>query len=102
MALSDEYLEHLEDQGFDLNPHQHITAIDPPGHPARRWRCNYCGMVDLYDNLHEVHCTYEYPPCSSCGKTPECAPDCRGIMDALTGEGVCVIGFGREHLRKDS
>jgi len=100
-SLSDEYLASLKEQGFEFNPHNMLTAIDPPHSPNRRWRCGYCGAVDLYDNLLQVHCSYEYPPCTSGGKTPECAPDCRALADALTdGQSVHTIGFTLG--RKDS
>lgn len=69
------------------NPHNSLVALDPPrSHPPRRWRCSYCGIEGLYDEVEAVECTYEYPPCEYCGQTPTCAPDCEGIALALTGE----------------
>lgn len=68
-----------------------MRAIDPP-RTARRWRCDYCGMIDTFDNLRAVPCTYVYPPCKVCGQTPECAPDCAGVLAILGAPGVHVIG----------
>lgn len=76
-----------------MNPHNRIVAIDPPRKsPPRRWRCHYCAAVGLYDELRAVPCTFVYPPCATCGETPECAPDCRGVLAALATPGVLVIG----------
>lgn len=68
-----------------LNPHNHLTALGPPGQPGRRWECRYCKMVGTFDELEAVACTYVYPPCESCGETPLCAPDCKGVAEALAG-----------------
>jgi Fe-S-cluster-containing dehydrogenase component len=76
-----------------LNPHNWLSALDPPGSANRRWRCQYCGMEDFFDNLRAVACTYVYPPCEHCGETPECAQDCPGIAAALSGSGVYLVGF---------
>lgn len=66
------------------NPHNWCSAIDPPRrHPPRRWRCRYCDAVGTLNELEAVDCTYEYPPCRSCGMTPTCAPDCPGIAAVL-------------------
>lgn len=79
--------------GLKKNPHNMLTAIDPPrSHPPRRWRCYYCGVEGLMNEVREIACTYVYPPCEHCGQTPECAPDCAGIAAALSTPGVVVIG----------
>lgn len=76
------------------NPHNWTTCIQEVPRPENRiWRCNYCKMEDTYDALHDKACTYKYPPCKSCGQTPECAPDCSGIAEALSDEGVYLVGF---------
>ena len=84
------------------NPHMSLTAIDPPcPHDrsakcncatTRRWRCHYCGAADRLDPLRATECTHVYPPCKTCGQTPECAPDCKGVLAALSQPGVTVIG----------
>lgn len=80
--------------GERLNPHNWIEALDPPrSHPPRRWRCHYCGAEDLLDDLQKRACSYVYPPCASCGQTPECARDCKGVWDALGAPGVVVTGI---------
>lgn len=77
-----------------LNPHNWLTALDPPrSHPPRRWRCNYCGKTGLMEDLEKVECTYKYPPCESCGQMPICAPDCKGIAEALSSPSVYVAGL---------
>jgi len=71
-----------------LNPHNWLTALSPPHTPNRRWRCEYCQLEGLYDELREVAC---YPPCEYCGQTPECAIDCHGIAEALGRPDVHLI-----------
>lgn len=91
-----------------LNPHNMLVAIDPPrgvralskgmrataarAAGTRRWRCNCCGDVGTLDELRARACAYDYPPCKWCGMTPECALDCKGILEALSTPGVAVIG----------
>ena len=59
------------------NPHMMITALDPPReYPPRRWKCGYCGDSGLHDALMKRECPHVYPPCETCGETPECARDC--------------------------
>lgn len=71
------------------NPHMRMTALDPPrAYPPRRWLCLYCGMAGLFDQLRGTACTHLYPPCAACGQTPECAPDCRAVLEALAGARV--------------
>lgn len=79
------------------NPHMSMQAIDPPrSYPPQEWQCNYCGQRGLYEALRDRECTYVYPPCPTCGQTPECAPDCAAVLDALYNTpGVRVIS-GRE------
>lgn len=76
-----------------LNPHSMLRAIDPPrDSPPRRWKCVYCGIVGLVEDLQKIACTYVYPPCEACGQAPECASDCPGMATALGMPGVHVIG----------
>ena len=86
------------------NPHMSITAIsnreDLSSTPSRRlWRCDYCGVEGLMDDVRAQACTYVYPPCTYCGQTPECAVDCRGVLDALGRSNVHVIGELPKKLR---
>jgi hypothetical protein len=73
--------------------HLSLAAMDPPrDSPPRRWRCNGCGMVGLYDEVHATPCTAAMPPpCEHCGQTPLCAQDCSGIAAALGLPGVVVV-----------
>jgi hypothetical protein len=76
------------------NPHMMLVAIDPPRkHPARRWRCGFCHVSGLYDDVRAIECSYVYPPCEYCGGTPECTLDCPGIAKALAGEDVYIAGL---------
>ena len=91
-----------------LNPHNRLIRIgEPPPWPLPlppagtvRWRCAYCGLEGTWEELHTVACSYVYPPCPSCGQTPECAPDCRGIAEALSDSRVHIIGSLDPDLRK--
>jgi len=66
------------------NPHNLLVALDPPRDaPPRRWRCRYCGVEGLWEEVDAAACTYVYPPCDHCGQTPTCAKDCAGIAMAL-------------------
>lgn len=78
---------------MSLNPHNLLTALDPPSRDDRRWRCRYCHREGLYDELLEIACTFVYPPCPFCGQTPTCARDCDGIARALSGEDVYIAGL---------
>ncbi len=66
-----------------MNPHNWLTALDPPYTDDRRWRCNYCKLEGTFEEVQAVECTFVYPPCDSCGLTPTCAPDCKGAAAAL-------------------
>ncbi len=84
-----------------LNPHMSLKAIDPPrDHPPRRWRCGYCGLSGLMDEVRAVACSYVYPPCKYCGRAPECAIDCPGIMAILASPDVHVVGMKKPKLPK--
>lgn len=83
-----------------LNPHMWMTAVDPPGRPDRRWKCQYCGDEGTLKELRSRACSYEYPPCEHCGQTPECAIDCPGIQKALSHPGVHVISGYSKGSRK--
>lgn len=59
--------------------------------------CAYCGVIvepvhggDLHFR-YPLTCTYDYPPCTTCGQTPECAADCGAVLAALNAPGVRVI-----------
>lgn len=62
----------------EKNPHMSITRVGVNG--TDNWKCDYCNAQDTYEAIHETECAYEYPPCPHCGQTPECAPDCKGMM----------------------
>ena len=91
-----------------LNPHNWLTRITPvlpwplQPHPSDviRWRCQYCDAEGTWEELHTVACAYVYPPCRSCGQTPECAPDCRGIAEALADPRVHLVGSLNSNLPK--
>lgn len=76
------------------SPHMWFTALDPPrpDYQSRRWQCQYCGAADTLEKLRAIACTYVYPPCKTCGQTPECAPNCKTVLGALTQPGVAVVG----------
>lgn len=59
---------------------------------ARVWCCEYCGDTGTFETLRSRTCTYVYPPCEVCGQTPECAPDCAGVLAILGAPEVHVIG----------
>ena len=81
-----------------MNPHNDCRSLTPPGSPEpRQWRCVYCAAEGTLDELvgpgQLAPCGYEYPPCTSCGQTPVCAPDCKLCIGALLGaDGVIVVG----------
>lgn len=89
-----------------MNPHGWLKAIDPPlpmtatreEAKRRRWQCQYCPASGTWEELHQIACTYVYPPCDVCGQTPECAEDCAGIMAALGAPGVHVVGASKPKL----
>ena len=72
-----------------LNPHNWLSRIGAP--PTDHWECQYCHARGSYDELEALPCTYQYPPCQACGQTPLCAPDCRGIVQALESPDIDVI-----------
>ncbi len=59
-------------------------------------QCDYCGEVMRSDDnwvyFEEIGCTERKGTCEWCGESPLCAPDCTGILMALSGEDVHVIG----------
>lgn len=68
------------------NPHLSLVALSPPcdaDDPPRVWRCDYCGQIGTFEDFETSNCPYEHPPCNSCGKTPICATDCKGIAALL-------------------
>lgn len=76
------------------NPHMSIRPLDPPrDYPPREWQCSYCGARGTpAQALMDTECTHVYPPCKTCGQTPECASNCGAVLDALSAPGVRVIG----------
>jgi len=76
------------------NPHNWMSALDPPreDYKSRRWQCQYCKAIGTLEELRAAECSHVYPPCKTCGQTPECAPDCKGVLAALSQPGVRVIG----------
>lgn len=88
-----------------MNPHGWLTAVDPiPPWPERlteeyaaskRWQCQYCPANGTWEELHQIECTYVYPPCSVCGQTPECAADCKFIGAILGNPAVHVVGAAK-------
>lgn len=67
-----------------MNPHNYLIALDPPRkNPSRKWRCNYCKVEGLYEELLEIECLYNYLPCPACGGTPECTKYCVAIVGTL-------------------
>lgn len=76
--------------GHHGSPCSYCGHVEPP---ERRWRCRYCGIEGLMDNVRAVECSYVYPPCPYCGQSPECAIDCEGIAKALAGEDVYIAGL---------
>ena len=87
--LSENYMRVLKESGFTKNPHKGITT---PSSLGGKFRCNYCGAEDLYDNLMQTNCTYEYSPCEKCGGFPLCKVDCEEPTKGTT----YISGFGRE------
>ena len=82
----------MEDWYFLRNPHNSAMALDSPGE-LRRWQCNACGQIaESYDTLCKTECSYVYPPCAACFKTPECAPDCPSILAILGDPKVHLTG----------
>ncbi len=78
------------------NPHNCLMALSPPGEENRRWYCKYCGAEGLYEELQAAGCSYTYPPCKYCGQTPECALDCPGMMELLSGPDVHFVSDDAE------
>jgi len=72
-----------------MNPHNWLSRLGEP--PLDRWQCQYCRVVGAFDELIRIECTYQYPLCEHCGQTPQCAPDCPGILRMLTSPGVRVV-----------
>jgi len=78
----------------DTYPHNHLKRLGYP--PLDRWQCQLCGDVGTMAEVRAKDCTFDYEPCTTCGYTPECSPDCGGIAAALTLPGVHLAGFGPE------
>lgn len=70
-----------------------LNAVSPPGAANRSWRCRYCGAAGTWEELAEKPCTHVYPPCKTCGQTPECAADCPAVLEALGRPDVHVAGM---------
>ena len=69
-----------------MTPHNMLThSKDENGKFIDHWICEYCKQDGTYDEVHSKECTHVYPPCDSCGQTPECAIDCSGVLGALQG-----------------
>ena len=64
-----------------MNPHNWMTRID-----ATIWQCQYCEVSGILEMLGNTECSHAYPPCSRCGQTPTCAPDCIDLADLLLDE----------------
>ena len=83
-----------------LAAHMSCVALDPPGAPNRRWRCSYCKAQGFYDEMmgpkRTIACTHVYPPCKTCGQTPECAPDCAAILGVLNNPPARVRIIGAD------
>ncbi len=73
-----------------MTPHMHLERTAKP--PIDAWRCVPCGMTGTMRELQAIECAAVYPPCKVCGQTPECAPDCAGVLAALASVGVHVVG----------
>lgn len=75
-----------------VNPHKDMRPLLPPGTGPRNWVCQFCAVMrpELAE-LNAVECSYSYQPCKTCGESPECAPDCQSVADALNQSGVYVI-----------
>jgi len=73
-----------------MNPHNHLRRTKPK--PQDWWECQYCKENGTLTHLSEVECSYEYPPCDYCGQTPECARDCRGVIEALSDPNIYIAG----------
>ena len=74
------------------NPHMSLSPLRPLIDGVRHWRCDYCGDHGPLADLQQRECGHVYPPCRYCGQAPECALDCPGIVAALSGKGVHVVG----------
>jgi hypothetical protein len=63
------------------NPHNLIRRQGDPPHDW--WKCHYCHQEGTLETMNKRTCTYDYPSCDDCGQTPECAPDCPGMIRVL-------------------
>ena len=71
---------------------QHLSMVRTvPKGEVGPWRCTNCDKVALMEDMGN-DCTYEPPSCPSCGQTPICAWDCKGIWHALNAPDVHVAG----------
>lgn len=75
-----------------MNPHNWLTALDPPGTTDRRWKCQYCHEQGHFNDLmgpdQKNPCAHEYLPCRYCKGTPTCEPDCTGLWAILETSGA--------------
>ena len=90
--------EHADDcprHDIERDPYPH-THLSRAAAGEDQWRCVPCGATGTYAELGASDCTADYPPCTTCGCTPECAPDCAGVLDALASPEVHVAGGWRD------
>ena len=75
------------------NPHNWLSKID---YNKLIWKCNYCGATGTLEELDQIECSYNYPPCKWCGQT--CAPDCIGVRLALSDPNIYICGQDIEEV----
>ncbi len=80
----------------DINPHMTLLRASPKGTSPSLHRCQECNIVGTLKEVNVVPCTFEYPPCKSCGNTPICAWDCKGIWEVFNNPDVYVTGADHE------
>lgn len=73
-------------------PHLYIICVYHGENWHDLWECIDCGTQGTLDELGTGGCSFIPDPCSSCGQTPLCAPDCSGIVAALSDPDVYVTG----------
>lgn len=56
------------------------------------WQCGYCGFTGTWAECHASACAHTYPPCETCGQTPQCAADCAAVWEILNDPSVYVVG----------
>lgn len=89
------------------NPHMYLSSLtsggalfSPAEMRARLWRCAYCKDVGTLEALRSRACIYVHSPCEVCGQTPECAPDCAGVLAILGAPEVHVVGGEAAGIKK--